>query len=76
MADTTSNTAQRTNSRAPRTTVHTPLIRLQAARRHFVAAQEACPHWDFESGGEGHGCCLELDSARRELGAARKAVRP
>lgn len=57
-------------------TAHTPLIRFQAAREHFEAALECCPHWDYENGGEaGHGCCHELEDARRELSAARKAVR-
>lgn len=54
----------------------TELIRLQAAQRHYEAAQAACPHWDFEDGTEGgYGCCHELDDAQRELSAARKAFR-
>lgn len=73
MADTTSNTAPSANSRAPRTTVHTPLIRLQAARRAYDMACEACPH-----SGDHHGefmCCRELTDAQREFTAARLAVR-
>ncbi len=55
---------------------HSPLIRLQAAQRHYEAAQAACPHWDYGDGGEdGFGCCHELDDAQRELSAARKAFR-
>lgn len=54
-------------------TAHSPLIRLQNARRNYEAAQGACVHWDCESGGGDHACCYELDDAGRELSAARKA---
>lgn len=54
-------------------TTHSPLIRLQAARRNYEAAQGACVHWDMESDGCDHECCRELDDAGRELSAARKA---
>lgn len=53
-------------------TTHSPLIRLQAARRNYEAAQGACVHWDGESSGD-YECCRELDDAGRELSAARKA---
>lgn len=56
------------------TTQHTPLIRLQAARRAYEAAQSACVHWDYEHDGADHGCCVELDQAQRELLAAKRAV--
>lgn len=51
---------------------HTPLIRLDAARRAYNAAQEACPHWDYESDGSGHDCCVALEKTQRELSAARR----
>jgi hypothetical protein len=55
---------------------HSPLIRLQDAQRHYDAAQAACPHWDYEDSTEaGYGCCHEMEDARRELSAARKAYR-
>lgn len=52
---------------------HSPLIRLQNARRNYEAAQGACVHWDMEENTGDHGCCRELDEAQRELSAARKA---
>jgi len=54
-------------------TIHSPLIRLQAARRNYEAAQGACVHWDMESDGCDHGCCREMDDAGKELSLARKA---
>lgn len=56
-------------------TIHSPLIRLQNARRNYEAAQGACVHWDMESNCGDHECCRELDDAGRELSAARKAYR-
>ena len=56
-------------------TTHSPLIRLQNARRNYEAAQGACVHWDMESNCGDHECCRELDDAGRELSAARKAYR-
>lgn len=55
-------------------TTHSPLIRLQEARRRFESAQGQCPHWDYVHDGEDHECCRELDDAQRELSAARRAV--
>lgn len=78
MADTIQNTAASAFSRASRTT-HTPLIRLQAARQRVDLACIACPHWDYETdsfSSDRSDCCDELEVARRELRAARKAVRP
>jgi hypothetical protein len=59
-------------------TKHSPLIRLQAARRAYEAAQGACAHWDMSGtagADEAHGCCHDLYDAQRELSAARKAVK-
>ena len=54
---------------------HTPTIRLSAAKRAYVQAQEACPHWDYESDGDGaHDCCEALRAAQDELRLARKVV--
>lgn len=54
---------------------HTPLIRLAAARNSWQAAQSACPHWDYESDGTEHECCVDLYEAGRELSAARRMTR-
>ena len=57
------------------TTKHSPLIRLQAARRDLDAARELCMHWDFEDdGAAGCECCYRVDDAKRELRAAKKAT--
>jgi hypothetical protein len=53
---------------------HSPLIRLQRARRDCDLAAELCPHWDYESDGYGHDCCRDLANAEYELQQARKAV--
>lgn len=57
-------------------TKHSPLIRLQAARRAYDSALSNCAHWDYESDEHGadHPCCHELESARVELDRAKKAV--
>lgn len=38
------------------------------ARNALRAAREACPHWDYESDGDGDAseCCYVVDEARRE----------
>lgn len=55
---------------------YSPTARLQNAQARYAAAQEQCPHWDYENGPEcGFGCCHELDDAQRELRAARIAFR-
>jgi hypothetical protein len=51
---------------------HMPLIRLQAARRAYQVAQEACPHWDYESGSAAWACCYDVRDAWQELKRARK----
>jgi hypothetical protein len=55
---------------------HSPLIRLQNARRTSGAAQENCPHWDYENpdGGE-HECCRRLRECADEVRRAREASR-
>jgi phage-related protein len=53
---------------------HTPLIRLQAAKRSLELAQQNCPHWDYESDGCGYDCCREMDEADRELFLAKQAM--
>ena len=54
---------------------HTPQIALANARRAYEAAQESCPHWDFESNGMPVGeCCYHVDETRRALRKARKAA--
>lgn len=60
---------------------HSPLIRLQAARRAKDAAEAACPHWDlngfdFGEHGDPSECCYKLDEARRELKRAAAAIQP
>lgn len=37
------------------------------ARSRVLLAEGECPHWDFESDGDGHACCDELAAARAEL---------
>jgi len=54
-------------------TKHSPLIRLQTARRNYDAAQGACVHWDMDGSTGDHRCCYELDDAQRELSEAKKA---
>lgn len=54
-------------------TTHSPLIRLQNARRNYDAALGACVHWDMEGNSGDHGCCHELYDAQRALSAAKKA---
>ncbi len=55
---------------------HSPTIRLGNARRARDLAEQACPHWDYESGPEGdHECCRDLREAQHELRLAREAVR-
>ena len=41
--------------------------KLQTARLRLQRAQEACPHWDYESDGCGHPCCDELADAERAV---------
>lgn len=57
---------------------HTPLMRLQAARRAKHAAEECCPHWDYESSGEHcegmQPCCDALRLAAREVRLAKQAM--
>lgn len=55
-------------------TSHTPLIRLQAAKRNYEFAAEACPHWDYETEGAEHDCCIALIDAHLELKLARRAM--
>jgi hypothetical protein len=55
-------------------TKHTPIIELANARRALESAREECPHWDFESDGDGHECCYRVDDAKRRFRLARKAV--
>jgi len=45
---------------------HSPKIALAAARTAYSLAQEACPHWDYESGPAEHDCCYDLLEARRK----------
>lgn len=44
-------------------TKHSPQINLAAIRLELSAAQEACPHWDWESDGDGYDCCYRLRAA-------------
>lgn len=53
---------------------------IAAAVRRLRAAEEACPHWEFETGlagieGQGHACCREMVDASRALRALRKQKR-
>jgi len=51
------------------------LARLEAARQRKRIAEECCPHWDYDSDGDGgHICCHEYEDARAAVKAARKAV--
>lgn len=55
---------------------HTPIIALANAKRDLSAAMEACPHWDYESDGNGNHseCCYRVDDARRAVKKAAKKV--
>ncbi len=54
---------------------HAPIIRLQNAKDAYYRAQELCPHWDFESDGDGHDCCHQMSDAAQEVRLARRAYR-
>lgn len=55
---------------------HSPLIRLDNAKRAYHAAQRECAHWDYESDGDGqHDCCVALAEAKDELRKARAAFK-
>lgn len=47
---------------------------LSAAKQRLRRAEEACPHWDYESDGEGHDCCNALAAAEREVRQIRKRI--
>lgn len=57
-----------------------PERRLSNARRAYRIAQEACPHWDYESDAQGigfpaeNGCCTALFDAGQELKNAKRAA--
>lgn len=45
--------------------------RAQASAR-LRTARENCPHWDYESDGEGHDCCNEVQQAQHEYRRIRR----
>ena len=56
-------------------TKHTPLMRLQTAKRCLDAAREACPHWDYEQDSSCDGpCCVDVRLAARGVRLARKEM--
>lgn len=44
------------------------------ALRRLRAAREGCAHWDYESDGDGHECCTEVQDALREYRKQRRAA--
>ncbi len=53
---------------------HNPTIMVANARRRLALAREECAHWDYESDGEGHDCCYEVQDAKADLARARKVT--
>jgi len=55
----------------------TPRLALDQTRRNLTLAEQACPHWDYESSGEGdrQSCCLALADAERKHKNALKRWR-
>ena len=49
-----------------------PLSALDNARRAYKAAEQECPHWDYESDGAYGDCCSALADARQTYRAAIK----
>ena len=48
---------------------------LANARADLRHAQQACPHWDYESDGDaGHECCIALDAAERTIHELRNRM--
>jgi hypothetical protein len=55
-------------------TEHSPKIAENAARTELRKAREDCAHWDYDSDGSYHECCLRVDDAKRALRDASCAV--
>lgn len=49
-------------------------IRTMHAQRRLDNARNDCPHWDYETDGEGHACCDNVKTARREWKLAIRAA--
>lgn len=45
---------------------HSPQIELTRAKLACSAAENDCPHWDWDSESD-HDCCLDLREAERRL---------